>query len=78
MVVPKTVAGEVWLEEYIKMLSEADKKLVEYLPTKDVFRFGDGKKVVASKKVLVPAVIGKKRVTISANVVDNKIYTSPA
>ena len=69
----KTVAGEVWLEEYIKMLSEADKKLVEYLPTKDVFRFGDGKEVVPSKKVLVPAVIGKKRVTISANVVDNKI-----
>ena len=46
----KMLAGEIWLEEYIKMLSEADKKLVEYLPTKDVFRFGDGKEVAASKK----------------------------
>ena len=25
----KTVAGKVWLEEYVKMLSESDKKNVE-------------------------------------------------
>ena len=37
------------------------------------FQFGDGAKVVSKKKVLFPAVIGKKEITIEANVVRNDI-----
>lgn len=44
----KTVTGKVWLEEYVKMLSESNKKCVEYLPTADILQFGDGKGVVSS------------------------------
>ena len=37
----KIVAAKVWLEEYVKILSEPDKKCVEYLATDDIFQFGD-------------------------------------
>lgn len=69
----KIVAAKVWLEEYVKILSEPDKKCVEYLATDDIFQFGDWKEDVASTKVLAPALISEKRVMISVTVVDNNI-----
>lgn len=70
----RTVVGRVWLEENVKMLSESNKKCAKHLPTEDIFWFGDGKEVVASKEVLLFPLIGEKRIVINAKVVD----TSPA
>ena len=46
-----TVAGKFLLKENVKMLPESNKKCAEYLPTEDIFWFGDGKEVVASKRI---------------------------
>ena len=69
----KTVVGRVWLEENVKTLSESNKKCAKHLPTEDIFWFGDGKEVVASKEVLLFPLIGEKRIVINAKVVDNNI-----
>ena len=69
----KTVVGEKWMSIYIEMLDEKDACKVIQKDDSASFQFGDGAKVVSKKKVLFPAVIGKKEITIEANVVSNDI-----
>ena len=49
----KSLAGEVWLEEYIETLSEDEKKLIETCPSTTSFVFGDGIEVKSEKCVKI-------------------------
>ena len=69
----KTVCGKVWMDAYREQLSDQDKALVKVYPTSTKFRFGDGAQCISNNLVKFPAVIGKKKVPIEANVVEADI-----
>ena len=66
---PKSVCGNVWLDEYISTLNNEDKKKIVYRSSKNIFKFGCGSKLSAVKHIAVPALIGKKEVIIKADVI---------
>ena len=66
---PKSVCGNVWLDEYISTLNNEDKKKIVYRSSKNIFKFGCGSKLSAVKHVAIPALIGKKEVIIKADVI---------
>ena len=68
-----TVAGRVWVENYIQGLSEDDLQKVEYEDSKGVFKFGSGNKFSSLYKVKLPAKIGNKKVFILSDVVETDI-----
>ena len=65
----KTVVGEKYLEVYAEMLGENGKGLLTYSNYYWNFRF----EVVSTQKVKIPAVIGRVKINIDANVVPNSI-----
>ena len=65
----KTVHGEVWLEEYLKSLTEEDKINVKKYSSKSVHRFGDGEQVQATNGVSIPAVIGNTKFKINTDII---------
>ena len=69
----KTVCGTEWLEQYCLSLTEEQKNLIEYYPSTNTYRFGDGKRVVAQKSVVIPATIGNTELKIHADVVNSDI-----
>ena len=69
----RTVTGRIWLNVYLDTLSVADKALVKQTKVDTKFRFGDGIEVKSVEEIEFPVVIGKKRVKIKANVVNNEI-----
>ena len=71
----KTVCGELWLTEYLATLTEKEKSLVSTKPCNIGFRFGDGIEFISTKLVTFPAIFGKVKVLIDANVVKNEILS---
>ena len=69
----RTVTGRIWLNVYLDTLSIADKALVKSTKVDTKFRFGDGIEVKSVEEIEFPVVIGKKRVRIKANNVNNEI-----
>ena len=69
----RNVCSDIWLQEYIKTLSDYVKSFVVEKETDARFRFGDGSVFVSSKKVIIPVQIGEKRVMLETDVIDNKI-----
>ena len=69
----KTVAGQVWFDEYVNTLSDEEKQNVEEADSKSVFRFGDGIETKSLKCVSVPVFIGKKRFVLDIEIVPNQI-----
>ena len=69
----KTVAGQVWLDEYLNLLSPVDKIAVREGASKSVFRFGDGVETKGKKCVTVPVIVGYKKLLLDIEVVDNDI-----
>ena len=69
----KTVMGEVWYEAYTEALSDYDKTLIKSSPSNTKFRFGDGTEVMSNGCVKIPAVIGKRKGYIDADIVSNNI-----
>ena len=69
----KTVAGNIWMEAYLDQLSKRDRASVKTVPSNTRFRFGDGVESVSSKLMTIPVVIGKVKVPIEVNIVDNEI-----
>ena len=69
----KTVAGQVWYEEYLHTLSEEDRKKVIEVKSKSIFRFGDGVETKSLKCVSVPVFIGKKQLVLDMEIVPNQI-----
>ena len=68
-----TVAGKSWFESYFDGLSEAQQKSVEFLDSNRVFKFGSEERFSSLYRALIPAKIGKNEVSISTDVIDNKI-----
>ena len=69
----KSVTGEMWLDEYLQILSEQDRLQVSERSNDATFRFGDGAEVTSSKLVKFPVVIGSQKFFIDANVVKNEL-----
>ena len=69
----RTVAGKAWFDAYCEALSESERALIETTKVNTTFRFGDGKDVVSLLEVKFPVVIGVKKITIRANIVDSEI-----
>ena len=69
----KTVAGTSWLENYMGTLSENQQSKVEPLPSNTLFVFGDGRKVVPEKRVVVPVEIGGVHCPMEIEIVRNNI-----
>ena len=69
----KTVVGQVWLEEYLKTLTDTDSKRVKFGRSDECFRFGDGEKVQAVKQATFPVQIGGVDALVNAHVVENNI-----
>ena len=56
-----TIAGEEWLNNYLKNLDDALTNQVEVNPRSRIFKFGDRRKVIAISSVKIPAQIGEKK-----------------
>ena len=69
----KSVTGEMWLDEYLKTLSEQDRLQVSERSNDATFRFGDGGEVTSSKFVKFSVVIGSQKFSINADVVKNEL-----
>ncbi len=67
----KSVCGKRWFDIYIESLSEEDKQTISETPSNTRFRFGVGGPVyISERKVEFPAVLGTKRVSIEAEIID--------
>ena len=69
----KTVAGKVWMEEFIKTLSRGDMNDVTNKSSKSVFRFGDGIETKSSKMMTIPVYIGTMRMLMDVDIVEHNI-----
>ena len=67
------VCGLNWLEEYLEMIDETDRRSVVEQNSNKYFRFGDGKSVKARKRVKLPGYLGKERVIIETEVIESDI-----
>ena len=68
-----TVCGKLWLDCYIDSLSKEDSKLIEERPSSTRFKFGDGRVVQASRKVIIAAYICDKKLSIETDVVPDDL-----
>ena len=69
----KTVSGEKWFNNYISCLDDTSKNSVKIIPSKKVFKFGDGRKVYSKYQAIIPAKIGSKECFIQSEIVEEKI-----
>ena len=69
----KAVAGQLWLQNYMKNLDDASLKQVEISESHKVFKFGDGCKVIVTSKAKLPAQIGNTKCFIKAEIIQEKI-----
>ena len=69
----KTVCGKTWLKCYIDMLNDSQKRHIYYSKSNNVFKFGDGGRVLSLNKVKLPVVIGKTCASIETDIVDSDI-----
>ena len=69
----KTVAGEEWLNNYLKNLDDSITNQVEANPSSRILKFGDGHKVTAISSIKIPAQTGGKNCFIITEIVKEKI-----
>ena len=71
----KTVAGEVWMKEFISVLPEEESKQAKASErkSKSIYRFGDGVEKGGVKTVDLPVKIGSKRHVLEVDVVESDI-----
>ena len=71
----KTVAGAIWMQEFVATLTEVDRRAVEKSArnSRSLYRFGDGVESKSTKAVNIPIHIGSKKKIIEVDVVDNDI-----
>ena len=69
----KTVAGNVWLVEYLATLSSDDLRMVKEKGSKAAYLFGDGIENRSEKCVTIPVWLDAKPVTIDVEIVENTI-----
>ena len=69
----KTVCGEKWIKFYLETLSNADRRSVYSLDSKNTFIFGNGNQFTSHKRVAIPVYLGKQRATLVTDVVSADI-----
>ena len=69
----KTVCGEKWLRQYLKLLNNKDKRQVKYFVSNNIFCFGNERGIKSSKIVEIPVKIGKVKATMKSDVIDLNI-----
>ena len=69
----KTVAGKLWFDEYLNVLSDGDKNMVKYNTPNSVYKFGDGRGVKSLNNVDIPVIIGGNRVQVNVDIVADNI-----
>ena len=69
----KTVCGELWMNEYLKTIPEAESKYIKEESSDAIFRFGDGIESKSVRKFTVPVQIGKNKYNIVIHVVKAEI-----
>ena len=70
----KTVAGAIWVDEYLSTLTKSQLKSVKSTTETDVkFKFGDGQEVKSIKRYKFPVVIGGECFFLCVEVVKNDI-----
>ena len=69
----KTVAGRVWMDEFVRVLPDALRYKVHEKKGSSVFRFGDGKETSSLVLKTIPVVVGSKNVFLDVDIVDNDI-----
>ena len=68
-----TLAGSVWVEQYLNTLSEKDRREVVEEPCDMSFRFGDGVETKARSKVVLPVNLGGCICKLDVAVIDNDL-----
>lgn len=68
-----TVCGQDWLTTYLDSLDDKDLVKVKYDENDVSFRFGDNHPTKSTKRCSFPAVVCKKNVTITAQIVSDQI-----
>ena len=69
----KTVCGEYWLKCFMDTLTDDERRLLKTENSRSVYRFGDGRRVNASKCITIPCVLADNKVLIKTDVVPNNI-----
>ena len=71
----KTVAGELWISEYLELLSPEQRNQVSQSAkvSYSIYRFGDGVETKSSKALVLPVTIFGKNMYITVDVVQNNI-----
>ena len=71
----KTVAGKVWTDEYVFMLTnwEGEEVLKSAKVSSSLYRFGDGKEIRNKHEITVPMTICGKNIKLRVDVVENDI-----
>nr|XP_039264060.1 uncharacterized protein LOC120339893 [Styela clava] len=69
----KTVCGESWFSDYVDKLDDNFKKSVKIQKGGTGFKFGDGREVISTKSVMLPAIISGALCYIKADVVKDKL-----
>ena len=70
----KTVAGMVWVREYINTLTgEQRKSVISYRNTDVTFKFGDGRQVKSIKRMEFPVKMGCQCFILRCEIVENDI-----
>ena len=69
----KTVAGEQWLNNYMKILSDTPQNEVKIFDSHTPFKFDDGRKVYAAIRARILAQIGDKQCMIDVEIVKENI-----
>ena len=60
-------------ENYVKSLPNKYRSQIESFPSNTVFKFGDGRKVTATKRVIFPVFIAQTNCKINAEIVKENI-----
>ena len=69
----KTVCGQRWFDVFIDSLSKDDQSKLIYSDTSSVYKFGSGRKIKASKAVVLPIVLGSKKTYAKVDVIDDDL-----
>ena len=69
----KTVAGKQWFDNFKANLTKHSLDEIQYFPSSISFKFGDGRKVQSTMRVIFPVMLAGKYCKINTEIVDENI-----
>ena len=69
----KTACSNEWFSQYVNNLCEQDQQQIQYSERNHMYRFGGGKKVKATHRAKIPALIGNNHIKNRTDVIENDI-----